>query len=163
VVAGSAYDFRVRSLRSSSSASTWVEVDDYTVSIVLSTVAASTVSGLTAAAVAHLSALTTLAADPVTPGMGAAAQVGAGATVAVTGSAAAGTITLTTGTGTLAAGQICTVTFQSALASTPNGVCAANGSPIPGLSWVATSTVLTLSVSTALAPSTVYEIGYSLS
>jgi hypothetical protein len=57
---------------------------------------------------------------------------------------------------------LATIAFPAAFAVAPNGVCAANGVAIPGLSWTTTTTDLVLSVSTALAASTTYEIGYLL-
>jgi len=97
----------------------------------------------------------------VTPG--ATAQVGTGATASAAGSGLTGSITLTTSTGTFAAGTICTLTFPTAYPTAPNGVCVANGVAIPGLSWSASTTTLTISVTAALAPSTTYSIGYSFS
>ena len=162
VVSGQVYDFRACSLRSSGSASTWVEVDSYAVSTVLSSISASAISGLTTAAMAQLGAMTVLGTGSATAAPGSAAQVGTGATVSIVGSGSDGTLTLTTGSGTLAAGVIAVVNFPSTLSAAPNGVCAPNGSSIPGLSWAASTTQLALSVSTALAPSATYEIGYSL-
>jgi hypothetical protein len=126
---------------------------------------AASVTGLSSVATAGLPAalvaLNANASTGVTASVGAAAQVGTGATITVSGNGLTGTINLTTGTGTLAAGIICQVTWASTLGAAPNGVVAANGQAIGGLGWNATATYLQIACETALAPATAYELGYS--
>jgi hypothetical protein len=180
VVSGQVYDFRIRSLRFNGATSVWVEDDSYTVSTVLSSISVANITGLSGAALGDASSLSTgtlaaarlptalirlnaAGASGSTVAPGAVAQVGTGATATAAGSALSGSITLDTGTGTLAGGDICVLTFPSALAAAPQGVCAMNGNAIIDLEWVATTTTLTLSVTSPLAPSTTYKIGYSMS
>jgi len=130
------------------------------------TIAASAiVSGTlpTAALPAVLAALNAGGISGATVTAGATGQVGTGATATVSGGGLSGKITLTTGSGTLTGGTICTLTFPTTFTAAPNGVVAVNGAAIPDLEWATSTTALTLSVSAALAPSTTYNIGYSLS
>lgn len=101
------------------------------------------------------------AASP-TIAAGASAQVGSGATASVVGTDLTGVITLVTGTGTLAGGTICTLTFGTTHAAAPEGVVAVSGVALHDLEWTTSTAALTLSVTTALAASTTYKIGYSL-
>jgi hypothetical protein len=179
IISGQTYDFQIRSMRFNGAISVWVQDLGYTAGAgVLSVIPASQVTGLSGAAMGNASALSTGTVAParlpsavanfaaaatasVSVAAGAAAQTGTGATATITGTALTGSIALTTGTGTLAAGTICTVTFPAG-ASVPNGVCAANGTAIPGLGWSTTSTTLVITASTPLTPSTAYIIEYSI-
>jgi hypothetical protein len=164
---GQSYNVQLRSINCAGVPSAWVQVGPATVSDTYSTLSVEAVNVTGVLTAAHMpagvSSLALASAGAATAALGAADQVGAGATIAVSGTGASGLITLTTGTGELAAGTICTVDFPATLAAAPNGVCAANGSSIPGLSWTTSTTQLTISVSTVLATGTTYEIGYSLS
>ena len=117
----------------------------------------------TATLPAVLAALNAGGISGATVTAGATGQVGTGATATVSGGGLSGKITLTTGTGTLTGGTICTLTFPTAFTTAPNGVVAVNGAAIPDLEWATSTSALTLSVTAALAPSTTYNIGYSLS
>jgi hypothetical protein len=178
---GLAYNVQIRAINVAGYASDWVTAGPETLSSVASTISSAAIPSLapiaTTGDAGHLTSgtLPTAVLTPelarldaagatgaaVTPG--ATAQVGTGATASASGSGLTGSITLTTGAGTLAAGTICTLTFPAAYPTAPNGVCVANGAPIPGLSWSATTSAITISVATALAPSTSYSIGYSFS
>jgi hypothetical protein len=117
----------------------------------------------TAALPAVLAQLNAGGTSGATVATGSTAQVGAGATATAIGSGLSGRITLTTGTGSLTGGTICTLTFPTTFTAAPNGVVAVNGAAILDLEWSTSTTALTLSVTAALAPSTTYTIGYSLS
>jgi hypothetical protein len=87
---------------------------------------------------------------------------GSGATGNVVGSTLIGQITILTGATGLAAGTLCTVTFQSALPHAPTVLITASGISSGVVSGTATTTVATFVVSAALLPSTLYQIGYEL-
>jgi hypothetical protein len=165
---GSQYNVRVRAINTLGVSSDWVTSGPATVSDTSSiiTVSAEDVSSgtlSTSVLPASVAALATASTSSVTAALGDAAVVGAGATVKVGGSAATGSITLTTGTGTLVAGALCKITFGSTLSAAPQGVCVPNGVSMSGLGWSTSTTGLTLTTTAALAPSTTYQIGYSLS
>jgi hypothetical protein len=184
VVSGVAYDVQIRGVRPNGTTSAWLQQLNFTAGAgVLSVIPAAQITGLSGVATGGTLSATAISGGTISPAVlptaltrlnsavsstisvaaGASAQVGSGASASVAGSASAGSITLTTGTGTLAAGVICTVTFGTAFGSTPNGVCAFNGASVAGLSWTLSMTQLVLSVSAALAPSTTYTIEYSIS